>query len=54
MRREVTSIDFGEWMAKKRKGKGMRQRDLARKSNCHEADGNVEKPHRHLNRRSRS
>ena len=36
MRREITSIDFGEWMAKKRKGKGMRQRDLAKRTNCHE------------------
>ena len=36
MKREVTSIDFGEWVAKKRKGKGYLQRDLAKKVNCHE------------------
>ena len=36
MKREITSIDFGEWMKLKRKEKGMFQRDLARAANVHE------------------
>ena len=36
MKREVTSIDFGEWVNSKRRAKHMFQRDLAKKVNCHE------------------
>lgn len=36
MKREITSIDFGEWMMMKRKSHKWKQRDLANKANCHE------------------
>ena len=36
MRREITSIDFGEWVCMKRKQNKMYQRDLARVTQCHE------------------
>ena len=36
MKREITSIDVGEWIRNKRKEKKMLQRDLAAKAHCHE------------------
>ena len=36
MRREITSIDFGEWMCMKRKKLKWYQRDLAKRTQCHE------------------
>ena len=37
MKREITSIDFGEWLKEKRKEKHLNQHQLANKVNCHES-----------------
>ena len=35
MKREITSIDFGQWMQMKRKERKWHQSDLACRVNCH-------------------